>query len=175
MNTTPDFEEISHTVPLEARSKLRAFAAMRLCFVAVAMLVCLLQLLGVGFWSPTADRALILLGLWAGLGPYADGPEIVWRRLGVLGLLAAIALAIVFLAGTLLTSNLVWFSGAMVLTVFALGSMAYGLANTLKDPLRALRFRQMKRFLRTLPAAKRRTMRDRLDKNFQTLIAEGFH
>lgn len=176
MNTTPDFDKIGHTMPLEALWKLRAFAALRLCFVAVAMYVCLLQFLRIGFWSVTADRAFILLGLWAGLGLHADGIEIVWHRLGVMGRFAAIALAIVILAGTLLApGNLNWFCGSMVLIMVLLGSMAYGLIHILIDPLRALRFRQIKRYLRTLPTVKRRTMREKLDKNFQTLIAEGFH
>lgn len=175
MNTTPDFDEIGHTAPLESRRKLRAFTALRLCFVAVAICVCILQLFRIGFWSAAGDRGFILLGLWVGLGLYGDGMEIVWRRLDIWGRIAAFAFGIVALAGALLApSGLIWFSGAMVLTMFLLGLMTYGLVHILMDPSRALRFRQMKRYLRTLPTEKRRTMQDRLDRNFQTLIAEGF-
>ncbi|MFU1478851.1 hypothetical protein ACM25N_14545 [Roseovarius sp. C7] len=175
MNTTPDFDKIGHRVPLEARWKLRALAALRLCVVAVATYACLSQLLRIGLWSATGDRIVILLGLWTGLGLYADGIEIVWRRLECLGRTAIIALGVIILAGTLMApDSLTWFRAGMVLTMCLLGAMAYGLVHILMEPLRALRFRQMKRYLRTLPAEKRRTVRDRLDSNFQTLVAEGF-
>lgn len=176
MNTTPDFEVIGRSVPLEAPWKLRAFAVLRLGFVIVAIYVCLLQLLRIGFLSANLDRAFILLGLWGGIGLYADGIEALWRRLGVLGRFATLVLSIVVLVGTLiLPTGLTWFGGAMLLLMCLLGSLAYGLVLILMNPLRALRFRQMKRFLRTVPTGKRRAMREKLDKNFQTLIAEGFH
>ncbi len=175
MNTTPAFEEIGQTVPLEAPWKLRAFAALRLCFVALAIYVCVLQLLQIGFWSTTMDKAFILLGMWSGLGLYSDGLEVVWRRLGVLGRIAAIVFCLVFMAGELATQgNPIWFGGAMVCTLAVLGSMAYGLVQIMSKPMRAQRFRQMKRYLRTLSAGQRRNIRERLDKNFRTLVAEGF-
>lgn len=176
MNTTPDFEEIGRTVPLEAWWHLRVVAALRLCFVVVAMYVCLLQFLRIGFWSAMADRTMLLLGLWVGLGIYGDGIEMVWRKLGVLGQSATFVVGIVLLTGSIMASgSLIWHGGTMVGAMFLLGAMAYGLIQILRNPVRALRFRQMKKYLRTLPTEKRRTMRQRLEMNFQTLIAEGFH
>ncbi|KIN66167.1 hypothetical protein Z946_646 [Sulfitobacter noctilucicola] len=42
------------------------------------------------------------------------------------------------------------------------------------NPLRAARYRQIQRYLRTLPKSERQKWKERLDRNFQTLIAEGF-
>jgi hypothetical protein len=176
MNTTPDFDEIGRTVPLESWWHLRVVAALRLCFVVVAMYVCLLQFLRIGIWSAMADRTILLLGLWVGLGIYADSIEIVWRKLGVPGRLAAFVVGLVLLTGSIMApGNLIWSGGAMVGIMFLLGAMAYGLIQILRGPVRALRFRQMKKYLRTLPTEKRRIMRQRLEMNFQTFIAEGFH
>ena len=175
MNSMPDFDDIGRTVPLEGPWFLRTLATLRLCIVVVAMYVCLLQLFQIGFWSSMADRAIILLGLWGGLGIYADSTEILWRRLGVLGRFATLVLLLVLVTGSLAQGGRIWFGGTMVWIIFLLGSMAYGLLHMLISPLRALRFRQMKKYLRTLPTEKRRTMRHRLELNFQTLIAEGFH
>lgn len=176
MNTTPDFDEISKKVPLEESWFLRALAALRLCFVAVAMYVCVLQMLQIGFWSGMVDRAILLLGLWGGLGIYADSTEILWRKIGTLGRFAAFGIGLFLLAGSIISQgNQIWFGGAMMGVMLILGSMAYGLIHILIDPLRGLRFRQMKKYLRMLPTEKRSALGKRLDLNFQTLIAEGFH
>lgn len=175
MNTTPDFEEIGKTVPLEPRWYLMTLATLRLCFVAAAMCVCALQLLQIGFWSGLVDGAIIIVGFWVGLGLYADGMDVLWRKVGVLGRLAAFFVGLVLLAGTILTQgNLIWPSGGKFFGLLILGSMAFGLVHSLMKPSRTLRFRQIKKYLRTLPKEKRRAVRQRLELNFQTLIAEGF-
>lgn len=175
MNTTPDFEEIGKTVQLEARWYLVTLAAARLCLVAFAMYVGVLQLIHIGFWSGFVDRALLLAGLWVGLGLYGDAIEFVWRKLGILGRFLVLSVALVLVAGTILTQgNLMWHSVSMVGVLLVLCSLAFGLVQILQNPSRAMRFRQIKRYLRTLPIAKRRAIRQRLDLNFQTLCAEGF-
>lgn len=175
MNTTPDFDEIGRTVPLEPRWYLMTLAALRICFVAAAMYVCALQLLQIGFWSGLVDRAIVIVGLLVGLGIYADGGEVVWRKLGVLGRLAAFFAGLVLFAGAILApGNPIWSSCIKLFGLLILGSMAFGLVHSLIDPSRTLRFRQIKKYLRTLPKEKRRAVRQRLELNFQTLIAEGF-
>ena len=176
MNTTPDFEDIGRTVPLETTRQIRTFAALRLGVVAIAVCLCLKQLLQLDLWSGIVDRGLILLGLWCGLGMYADSIEFVWRKLGVFGRIATYALGLIILLGTLTAQgNQIWTDVAMIFVMSLLGAMTFGLMRTLLSPARTQRFRQMKRYLRTQPRAQRHRMRDRLDKGFQTLIAEGFH
>ncbi|KUP93377.1 hypothetical protein [Tritonibacter horizontis] len=175
MNTTPDFDMIGQTVPLETAATVRVYAALRLCIVAVALCVCLLQGLQIGFWSAAGDRVLILLGLWAGLGLYGDGIEVAWRSVGPSGRRLIYGFSLVLLAGTVMAAgNRIWFTSSMVGVMLVLGALAYGLIQVLTNPLRALRFRQMTKYLRGLPGEKRRAMRDRLDRNFHSLIAEGF-
>lgn len=175
MNTTPDFDAIGQRVPLEPMGSLRAVALLRLLLVLHALSVCAAQILQIGVWSALIDRAVILLGLWGGLGLYSDSIEIVWRRLGPLGRLMALLLTLILVAASVLAqSNQILHSAAMLWGMLILGSMAYGLVRMLIDPLRALRFRQMKRYLRRLPRERRRDMQKRLELNFQTLIAEGF-
>lgn len=176
MNTTPDFEKVGLTVPLEKQSVVRFLAVVRLCVVMLAIYVCVLQLMRLGFWSVMADRALIFVGVLSGLGLYVDAIEVTWRRLGLRGRFTALVLAIVVTLGSMASSgSMVWNAIAMASLILPLVVMAHGLLQISIDPLRAARFRQMKRYLRTLPADEKPLMRKRLEKNFETLIAEGFH
>lgn len=175
MNTTPDFDEIGRTVPLESCSRLRALSALRLCFVTIAIYVCILQLLRMGFWSASVDKAIIIAGMWVGLGFYGESFELVWRKLGILGRFAAFAAMIIVGIGLVLTQgNLLWSVSEKVAPLLILCSMAFGLLHSLIEPLRALRYRQIKRYLRSVSSQKRRSMRQRLNLNFETLVAEGF-
>ena len=175
MNSTPDFDALGQQVPLEPMGSLRAFAVLRLALVLLALGVCVAQFLQIGAWSALMDHAVVLLGLWGGLGLYSDSIEIVWRRLGPLGRFLTLLVSLILVAASVLTQgNQILHSVAMLWVMLILGSMAYGLVHSLIDPLRASRFRQMKRYLRALPKERRRDMQKRLELNFQTLIAEGF-
>ena len=176
MNTTPDFDDISKTVPLEGLTMLRALALLRLGLVVLALYVCILQLFRIGAWSGTLDRAIIGLGVIAGLGLYSDGIEYSWRRLGAIGrpvaslILILAAMGLLVLAGNALVTGIAFFM--MILLLIA---MAHGLLQTARDPRRTARYRQIQRYLRTLPKSERHHSKDRLERNFQTLLAEGFH
>ncbi|WP_435258117.1 hypothetical protein ACSBLW_18770 [Thioclava sp. FR2] len=175
MNSTPDFDVLGQHVPIEPMRSLRAVALLRLLLVLLALGVCVAQILQIGVWSALVDRAVILLGLSGGLGLYSDSIEIVWRRLGPLGRFVTLLLTLILVAASVLSQgNQILHSVAVLWVMLILGSMAYGLVHSLIDPLRALRFRQMKRYLRTLPKERRRDMHKRLELDFQTLIAEGF-
>lgn len=175
MNTTPDFDEIGRTVPLERLSILRCFAALRLCFVAIALHVCVLQLLRIGFWSGTVDRAIILIGIMSGSGLYSDAIEPGWRKLRPLGQLAAlVALPLIAVGSVLFSGTMLWSGFGFLMLIFMLTTMAYGLLRMAGNPLRAARYRQIQRYLRRLPRSERRKWQERLDLNFQTLLAEGF-
>lgn len=175
MNSTPDFDVLGQHVPIEPMGSLRAVVLLRLLLVLLALGVCVAQILQIGVWSALVDRAVILLGLSGGLGLYSDSIEIVWRRLGPLGRFVTLLLTLILVAASVLSQgNQILHSVAVLWVMLILGSMAYGLVHSLIDPLRALRFRQMKRYLRTLPKERRRDMHKRLELNFQTLIAEGF-
>ncbi|MBB4175805.1 hypothetical protein [Sulfitobacter noctilucicola] len=175
MNTTPEFDEIDRTVPIEGLLILRCFAALRLCFVVIALCVCVLQLFQIGFWSGTVDRALIFLGVLGGLGLFSDGIEPVWRKLGPPGqLFALFATPLIIVGSVLFSGNVLWSSFGFLTIILLLAAMAYGLLWMAGNPLRAARYRQIQRYLRTLPKSERQKWKERLDRNFQTLIAEGF-
>ena len=176
MNTTPDSDDIGQTVPLEGLLVLRALALLRLGLVVLALHVCAMQLLRIGVWTGMMDRVLIGLGVMAGLGLYSDGLDYAWRKLGrrrrplVALTLLLLAAALVVFAGHALMTGVAFVTLSLLLT-----AMAHGLLQTAIDPRRTARYRQMQRYLRTLPRSERRLRKDRLERNFQTLLAEGFH
>lgn len=179
MNTTPAFEDIRHTTPLETPRHVRSRAALRLSLVAVAICVGVAQMAHSHVWSGLMDRTVLLAGLWGGLGLYGDGLEPAWRRLGQTGrqtghtVIVLIGLILVA-AGLFFADNLLWRSAALGLALIVLGALAYGLAQTLIAPQRAARYRQMQRHIRAQPRAERNSARNRLEKGYQTLLAEGF-
>ncbi|MEP5153970.1 hypothetical protein [Planktotalea sp.] len=175
MNTTPYFDEIGQTVPMEGSFTLRIFAVLRLCFVTLAVYICVLQFFQIGFWSGTIDRGLIFLGILSGMGLYSDGIEFVWRKLGPFAQLVVLLLLPTLAASSVLLSGRMLISGVTFLTlILLLAAMACGLCMTISDPLRTARYRQIQRFLRTLPKSDRRAPKLRLERDFQTLMAEGF-
>lgn len=175
MNTTPDFDRIGQLVPMESQAKLKNLARMRLGCVAIAVYVCAFQMMGVGVWSAGVDRLVILAGVLIGLGLYGDSVEQVWHGLGAWGKRGLVALCAIVVLGNIIAPQApAWFLSGMPLLCVFLATMAFGLRHMLTAPLRAGRYRQMQRYLRSLPKADRPGARDRMYQNFRTLVAEGF-
>ena len=126
----------------------------RLCFVIVAIYVTVLQLLKIGFWSFRVDHAIILLGICAAMGMHSDSLEIVWRKLGIVGRPVALLVMLTMIPWVLLTpGNPISLAASKLFGLSFLALSAFGLLHSLISPSRTLRFRQMKKYLRTLPPA----------------------
>lgn len=174
MNSTPKFEEIAQTIPLESLWKVRLLAGLRLILVCCAIFTVVQNMTGSPVWSQVADRLTVFIALWVGFGIYGDSIEDIWKRLGILGRPAAYATAGIIALGTMLSDLAIWTTLTYVFVLAILLSMAFGLLMMAKAPMRAARFRQMVRYLRRQPKTARREIRAQLDRNFATLIAEGF-
>lgn len=176
MNTTPDFDEISLTTPLESKSLLRLYAQLRFCVVVVSIMICIPRIFGFEVLPHYWGSFLIMLGMGVGIGVNQEALEPIWRPLKSQAKLVVISSVVIVAVGTALSpGHTVWGGASSLLVLGFLVAIAWGLGKMIYDPLRAARYRQVKRHLRFLPKKDAKSKQRRLMKSFDTLLSEGFY
>ncbi len=172
MNSTPEIDRISKTMPLESLAMLRGLALLRLCVVLAASAL----LLRGAPLSPLTSSILVVCALWVGTGKYTDSLEPLWRVLSPLWKLALLVAACLLGIAIVLTQSApLWETTLRLFVIAIMAAITWGLLHIVKDPLRSARYRQLERYVRAQPRHKHKSLRDNLRKNFDTLVAEGFY
>ncbi len=175
MNSTLEFEQFKLTTPLENRMKLRCNAVLRLCVVGGSFLICFAELVGIEVWTFSQSSLIVVLGLWIGIGTNAEFYEPFWRKFGPLGQLAILVSLLMIGAGLLFSEgHIFWRKVSAFSTLMVLAWIAWYLMQMMWEPMHAARYRQLQRYLRTLPRRERSEARKHLMANFARLVSEGF-
>jgi hypothetical protein len=175
LNSTPDFDRLAAVFPLEPLDNVRIAAVFRLLVVAVSLGYCLAAQFNFVQHPPRAEAFISVLGMWIGHGFHGESMERGWAKLGEFRQYVALALFSIFAACVFWLQPDPWAKLAITLSAFlVLTWQMNGLLGVLRSPLRAARYRQMIRYVRSVPRNQRKAERRRMRLNFETLVAEGF-
>jgi predicted tellurium resistance membrane protein TerC len=175
LNSTPDFDRLAAVFPLEPSARIRISAIARLVVVAVSLVYCLVTHFNFVQHPPRTEAFLIVLGIWIGHGFYGESMEFGWAKLGESGQYVALVMFLIFAGCVVWLQPDPWARFAILtVTLLILIWQMIGLWWALRSPLRASRYRQMIRYVRSVPRNQRKTERRRMRLNFETLVAEGF-
>jgi hypothetical protein len=175
MNTTPEFDRISKSTPLESKTFVKRLAAARLCVLCIGLMAAFSELVGVIAWPRYTAGIVVTAALWGGWSPRGEGIEPIWKAIGIGGRWAAVALGTGICIGLFASGGS--FPYSLASEVFVIGLLVFlasGQISTIRNTSRAARFRQMQKYVSTLPRSRRRQARESLLMDFDALVAEGF-
>ncbi|WP_120634185.1 hypothetical protein [Ruegeria sp. EL01] len=175
MNTTPEFDRISESTPLESITFVKRLAIARLCVLCIGLFAALFELVGFVEWPRYFDSAMVIAALWIGWSPKGEGIEPIWKAMGVAGRWAALALGTGICIGLFVSGGNHFYSlTSEVFVVVLMMFLASGHIGVILNASRAARYRQIQKYVRKLPRSERYQARKNLLMDFDALVAEGF-